>query len=150
MPNSWGEKYSLPQTVESGTNIWSFQYSQYRALNYILYTNAFNDKCTFPDSSKKELCHVFFECSHPQILKKKTFSWWFKLVKKNITRTMKDIILGLLNRTDIINYLIILGEFGNESHWAKWVTFGQMGQTWEEESHFINMGHTYQNCRTWK
>ena len=25
-----------------------------------------------------------------------------------------------------------------------------MGQTWEGESHSINMGHTYQNCRTWK
>ena len=24
-----------------------------------------------------------------------------------------------------------------ESHWAKWVTFGQMGQTWEGESHSI-------------
>ena len=23
-------------------------------------------------------------------------------------------------------------------------------QTWEGESHFINMGHTYQNCGTWK
>ena len=30
------------------------------------------------------------------------------------------------------------------------VTFGQMGQTSEGESHFINMGHTYQNCGTWK
>ena len=25
-----------------------------------------------------------------------------------------------------------------------------MGQTWEGESHFINMGHTYQNCGSWK
>ena len=25
-----------------------------------------------------------------------------------------------------------------------------MGQTWEGESHSINMGHTYQNIRTWK
>ena len=23
-----------------------------------------------------------------------------------------------------------------------------MGETWENESHFINMGHTYQNSRT--
>ena len=32
------------------------------------------------------------------------------LVKENITMTLKDIILGLLNRTDVINYLIILGK----------------------------------------
>ena len=50
----------------------------------------------------------------------------------------------------------------NESHLAKWVTLkngshleiwltiGKMGQIWENESHFINMGHTFQNCRTWK
>ena len=25
-----------------------------------------------------------------------------------------------------------------------------MGQTWEGESHSINMGHTYKSCRTWK
>ena len=24
-----------------------------------------------------------------------------------------------------------------------------MGQRWENESHFINMGHTHQNCCTW-
>ena len=41
----------------------------------------------------------------------KTFSsWWFELVNENITVTLKDIILGRLNRTDIINYLINLGK----------------------------------------
>ena len=29
-------------------------------------------------------------------------------VKENITVSLKDIILGLLNRTDMINYLMIL------------------------------------------
>ena len=86
--------------------------------NYILYTNAklfkiglsLNDNCTFCDSSKEELHHLFFECSHAQIFWKTFSSWWFELVKENITMTLKDIILGLLNRTDIINYLIILGK----------------------------------------
>ena len=113
--NSLEEIYSLPQTVASETYIWSFQY---RVLNYILYTNAklfkiglsLNDKCTFCDSSKEELHHLFFECSHVQIFWKTFSSWWFELVKENITLTLKDIILGLTNRTDIINYLIILGK----------------------------------------
>ena len=45
----------------------------------------------------------------------KRSSWWSELVKENITATLKDIILGLLNRTAVINYLIILGNsvFGN-------------------------------------
>ena len=104
------EIYSLAQTVASETYIWSFQY---RVLNYILYTNtklfeiglSLNDKCTFGD-----LYHLFFECSHAQIFWKTFSSWWLELVKENITMTLKDIILGLLNGTDVINYLIILGK----------------------------------------
>ena len=70
--NSLKEIYSLPQTVASETYIWSFQY---RVLNYILYTNSklfkidlsLSDKCTFCGSSKEEMYHLFFECSHAQI-----------------------------------------------------------------------------------
>ena len=113
--NSLEEIYSLPQTVASETYIWSFQY---RVLNYILYTNSklfkidlsLNDKCTFCGSSKEELYHLFFECSHAQIFWRTFSSWWFELVKENITVSLKDIILGLLNSTDIINYVIILGK----------------------------------------
>ena len=95
-----------------------YTHFQYRVLNYILYTNtklfkirlSLNDKCTFCDSSKEELYQLFFECSHAQIFWKTFSSWWFELVKENITVTLQDIILGLLNRTDVINYLIILGK----------------------------------------
>ena len=88
--NSLEEISSLPQSVASETYIWSFQY---RVLNYILYTNSklfkidlsFNDKCTFCGSSKEELYHLFFECSHAQIFWKTFSSWWFELVKENIT-----------------------------------------------------------------
>jgi len=105
--NSFEEIYSLPQTVASETYIWFFQY---RVLSYILYTNSklfkidlsLNDKCTFCSSAKEELYHLFFECSHVQIFWKTFSSWWFELVKENITVSLKDIILGLLNRTDII------------------------------------------------
>ena len=56
------------KSVASETYIWSFHY---RVLNYILNTNSklfkmdlsLNDKCTFCGSSKKELYHLFFECS---------------------------------------------------------------------------------------
>ena len=113
--NSLEEISSFPQTVASETYIWSFQY---RVLNYILYTNSelfkidlsLNDRCAFFGSSKEELYHLFFECSHAQIFWKTFSSWWFELVKENITVSLKDIILGLLNTTDIINYVIILGK----------------------------------------
>lgn len=41
---------------------------------------------------------------------KRFTSWWFALVKENISLALKEIILGLPNRTDIMNYLIILGK----------------------------------------
>ena len=63
----------------------------------------------FPNHENTQILS-FFECSHAQIFCKTFSSWWFKLAKKNITMTLKDIILGLLNRTDIVNYLIILGK----------------------------------------
>jgi len=84
-----------------------------------LYTNAkqpfkidfsLNDKCTLCNFSKEELYHLFFECSYVQIFWKTFSSWGFELVKENISMTLRDIMLGLLNRTDIINYLKILGK----------------------------------------
>ena len=115
VPNSLQQIYSLPHAVASETYIWSFQY---KVLNYILYTNTklykiglvLSDKCTFCKSSKEDLYHLFFECSHVQSFWKKITSWWFNLGKENINVTLKEIILGLPNRTDIINYLLILGK----------------------------------------
>ena len=37
-------------------------------------------------------------------------SLWFEFVKENIIVSLKYTILELLNRTDIINYLIIFGK----------------------------------------
>ena len=55
----------------------------------------------------RELKVEFSTCSHAQIVWKTFSSWWFELVKENLK---KNIILGLLNRTNIINYLIILRQ----------------------------------------
>ena len=87
-------------------------------LNYILYTNSklfkidlsLSDKCTFRGSSKEELYHLFLNAPVRKFFWKTFSSWLFELVKENVTVTLKDIILELLNRTDIINYLIILGK----------------------------------------
>ena len=83
-------------------------------LNYILCTNSklfeidlsLNDKCTFCTSAKEELYQLFFECSNLKAFS----SLWFEFVKENITVSLKYTILGLLNRTDIINYLLIFGK----------------------------------------
>ena len=36
--------------------------------------------------------------------------WWSDLGGKNLSLSLKDIITGLFHRTDILNYLIILGK----------------------------------------
>ena len=71
VPNSLQQVYPLPHAIASESFIWSFQY---KALNYILYTNtklykiglALSDKCTFCNSLKEDLYHLFLECSHAQ------------------------------------------------------------------------------------
>ena len=60
---------------------------------------------------KKKICTtLFLECSHVQAFWSKFTSWWCDLVKENIRLKLKEIILGLPNRIDILNYLIILGK----------------------------------------
>ena len=61
----------------------------------------------FCSSAKEELYQLFFECSHSQIFWKAFSFWWFELVKENITVSLKDIILVLLNRTDIMEPIIL-------------------------------------------
>ena len=36
--------------------------------------------------------------------------WWSDLGGENLSLSLKDIIIGLLHRTDELNYLIILGK----------------------------------------
>ena len=106
--NSLEEIYSSLRTVASETYIWSFQYRVlilYLSSIFFKIDLSLNDKCTFYGSSKEELYLLFFECCHAQIFRNTFSSWWFKLVKVNITVSLKVIIIGLLNRIDIINSL---------------------------------------------
>ncbi|MCV6630748.1 MAG: zinc-binding domain-containing protein [Flavobacteriaceae bacterium] len=107
--------YLLPHFVASETYIWSFQY---RLLNYILFTNvkllkigfALTDKCTFCNSYEETFYHLFFECSHVQAFWRCFVNWWADVADEKLTLALHDIILGLPKRTDILNYMIILGK----------------------------------------
>ena len=67
--------YFLPHNVASETYVLSRSF-QYRLLNYILFTNAkllkigllLTDQCTFCNVNEETLYHLFFECSHVQLL----------------------------------------------------------------------------------
>jgi hypothetical protein len=109
------EVFSIPYLVASETYVWSFQY---RVLNFILFTNdkllkiglSDSDKCSFCGTYTEDLYHLFFNCSFVQAFWNIFTVWWFDLSGEYLTLTLKDIMIGLLQRNDLLNYLIILGK----------------------------------------
>ena len=109
------EIFSIPYLVASETYVWSFQY---RILNFILFTNdkLFKiglcdlDKCSFCGTYTEDLYHLFFNCSFVQAFWNVFTVWWFDLSGEYLTLSLEDIMVGLLQRNDLLNYLIILGK----------------------------------------
>ena len=107
--------FSIPYRTASETYVWSFQY---RMLNFILFTNdklfkiglSDSDKCSFCGTYSENLYHLFFNCSTVRAFWNRLTVWWSDLGGENLSLTLKDIIIGLLHRTDVLNYLIILGK----------------------------------------
>ena len=106
---------SIPYLVASETYVWSFQY---RILNFILFTNdklfkiglSDSDKCSFCGTYTEDLYHLFFNCSFVQAFWNIFTVWWSDLSGEYLTLSLKDIMVGLLQRNDLLNYLIILGK----------------------------------------
>ena len=107
--------FSIPYRTASETYVWSFQY---RMLNFILFTNdklfkiglSDSDKCSFCGAYSENLYHLFFNCSTVRAFWNRFTVWWSDVGGENLSLTLKDIIIGLLHRTDVLNYLIILGK----------------------------------------
>ena len=58
----------------------------------------------------EDLYHLFFNCSFVQAFWNVFAVWWFDLSGEYLTLSLKDIMVGLLQRNDLLNYLIILGK----------------------------------------
>ena len=58
----------------------------------------------------EDLYHLFFNCSFVQAFWNVFIVWWFDLSGEYLTLSLKDIMIGLLQRTDLLNYLIIIGK----------------------------------------
>ena len=54
--------------------------------------------------------HLFFECSHVQAFRQRFVNWWADTADEKLTLALHDVILGLPKRTDVLNYMIILGK----------------------------------------
>ena len=104
LSNPLQEVFSIPYNAASETYVWSFQY---KILNNILFTNtklfkiglSESEKCSFCTFYKEDWYHLFYGCN-----------WWTSFQGENLSLSLKDVIVGILNRNDLLNYLIILGK----------------------------------------
>ena len=109
------DAFSIPYLTASETYVWSFHY---RSLNFILFTNdklfkiglSDSDKCSFCGIYKEDLYHLFFNCSFVRVFWNSFTVWWSGISGENLSLSLKDIIIGFLQRKDLLNYLIILGK----------------------------------------
>ena len=115
LSNTLQEVFSTPYDVASETYIWSFQY---KLSNNILFKNAKlfriglieSEKYSFCAIYKEDIYHLFYYYSCVRALWKRFCNWWSNLLSENLSLSLKDVIVGILNRKDILNYLIILGK----------------------------------------
>ena len=109
------DAFSIPYLTASETYVWCFQY---RLLNFILFTNdklfkiglSNSDKCSFCGTYTEDLYHLFFNCSFVRVFWNSFTVWWSGVSGENLSLSLKDIIIGFLQRKDLLNYLIILGK----------------------------------------
>ena len=69
-----------------------------------------SDKCSFCGTYTEDLYHLFFNCSFVQAFWNVFTVWWSDLSGEYLTLSLKDIMGGLLQGNDLLNYLIILGK----------------------------------------
>ena len=113
--NPLQEVFSIPYSVASETYVWSFQY---KLLNNILFTNAKlfriglieSEKCSFCTIYKEDLYHLFYGCSYSRAFWNRFCNWWTNLRGEHLSLSLKDVMVGILKRNDLLNYLIILGK----------------------------------------
>ena len=115
LSNPLQEVFSIPYNAASETYVWSFQY---KILNNILFTNtklfkfglSESEKCSFCTFYKEDLYHLFYGCSYSRAFWNRFCDWWTSFQGENLSLSLKDVIVGILNRNDLLNYLIILGK----------------------------------------
>ena len=70
-----------------------------------------SDLCTFFQTSRETLEHFFYLCSFSTFFWTKFENFWLTVAEEQIKLEYINIILGVLDeRSDLLNYLIILGK----------------------------------------
>jgi len=69
-----------------------------------------SDKCSSCGTYTEDLYHLFFNCSFVRVFWHSFAVWWSGISGENLSLSLKDFIIGFLQRKDLLNYLIILGK----------------------------------------
>lgn len=92
---------------------------QFKILNDILFLNSrlakigliTSDRCTFCNASQETIEHLFFQCTYSLMFWNNFEKYWLTVTKEKKKLQYKEVILGILDKkTDLLNYLIILGK----------------------------------------
>ena len=105
--NPLQEVVSIPYNVAGETYVWSFQYK----LNNTLFTNTKlfkigligSEKWSFCTIYKEDLYHLFYDCSYSRAFWNRFCNWWTNLRGGNLSSSLKDVIVGILSRDDLLN-----------------------------------------------
>ena len=68
------------------------------------------EMCSFCTIYKGDLHHLFYDCSYWCAFWNRFCNWWSDLESENLSIALKNVIVGILNRNDLLNYLITLGK----------------------------------------
>ena len=103
------------KTVSSETFISSFQF---KFLDDIIYTNVRlakigyvpKDTSTFCDVDSETVLHLFYECPFTNRFLKKFEDFWFAFSNEHEELSQRDVFIGKLGKSDLLNYFIILAK----------------------------------------
>ena len=70
----------------------------------------FGKKSSFCGTYSEDLYQLLFNFSTVRVFSNRCTVWWSDLCVENLSLTLKGIIIGILHRTDVLNYLITLGK----------------------------------------
>ena len=106
----WGEIYQIPMFSSRLTKLRYFQFKilhRYIGVNENLYKFGYVDSnlCTFCNVEIESIPHLFWQCDISTRFWKDVQD---HVLKKNVTLTMKDVILGILDTDNSIYNFVIL------------------------------------------
>jgi hypothetical protein len=111
-----GKVFLLPHIVCSEAYVKAFQY---KALNFIPYTNTklrkigyiTDDKCSFCKSEPETLLHLLFNCVYSKLFWKDFEFYFYSLTKEFVHLNLQDVLIGIIaSECPLLNYFLLIAK----------------------------------------